>query len=261
MTEGTLSRAQVWLAVASALIVLLASGVAVSRISGRDDGHAASRSLTTGSVPAVGQGGSTTSSGPASAAADAVAAGATEAASGAASTAAAASGEAANRQAGHGTPAVKPRGGAATPSVADGPDGPTGNSAGSGSDESAAAQAASSSQGASSSSRGGSDSEGAEDGGTPSGSQGGGGSHGGGESPPAPSGGQPEKALVAASLSAGEGAQGGVVGVGVGGSAPEAEVTLGSNQVVGDHPPSQGTGITLGGQFLHPPPSIPVLPG
>jgi hypothetical protein len=65
---------------------------------------------------------------------------------------------------------------------------------------------------------------------------------------------------VAVSISAGQGATGGVVGVGLD-DGPDADVTVGSTQVIGDAPPSHGTGIALGGRFLHPPPSIPVLPG
>ncbi|HEV7536382.1 MAG TPA: hypothetical protein VGP90_12155 [Acidimicrobiia bacterium] len=62
------------------------------------------------------------------------------------------------------------------------------------------------------------------------------------------------------SISLGQGATGGVVGVALDGS-PDADVTVGSTQLIGDAPPSHGTGIGLGGSFLHPPPSIPVLPG
>jgi hypothetical protein len=62
------------------------------------------------------------------------------------------------------------------------------------------------------------------------------------------------------SVSAGQGANGGVVGVGLDGS-PDADVTVGTTQVIGDAPPSHGTGISLGGSFLHPPPSLPVPPG
>jgi hypothetical protein len=65
---------------------------------------------------------------------------------------------------------------------------------------------------------------------------------------------------VAVSVSAGQGATGGVVGVGLDDS-PDADVTVGTTQVVGDAPPSHGTAIGLGGRFLHPPPTIPLLPG
>jgi hypothetical protein len=67
--------------------------------------------------------------------------------------------------------------------------------------------------------------------------------------------------LVGASVSAGKGDSGGVVGIGVDSTTPNADVTVGTNHVVGDHPPSQGTGIGIHGRFFHPPPSIPVLPG
>jgi hypothetical protein len=65
---------------------------------------------------------------------------------------------------------------------------------------------------------------------------------------------------VAASVSAGQGANGGVVGVGFG-DGPQANVTVGTTRVVGDAPPSDGTAVGLGGRFVHPPPSLPVLPG
>jgi hypothetical protein len=51
-----------------------------------------------------------------------------------------------------------------------------------------------------------------------------------------------------------------VVGLGVGGQ-PEADVTVGTTPVLGDAPPSSGTGIGLGGSLLHPPPTVPILPG
>jgi hypothetical protein len=58
----------------------------------------------------------------------------------------------------------------------------------------------------------------------------------------------------------GEGGGGAVAGVGLG-EKPEADVTVGTNPLVGDAPPSQGTGVDLGGRFLHPPPTVPILPG
>jgi len=67
--------------------------------------------------------------------------------------------------------------------------------------------------------------------------------------------------LIGASVSAGQGASGGVVGAEVGGAAPAADVTVGTNRVVGNHPPANGTGVALSGRFFHPPPSVPVLPG
>jgi hypothetical protein len=61
-------------------------------------------------------------------------------------------------------------------------------------------------------------------------------------------------------VSAGEGAQGAVVGLDLGNDKPaEADVTIGTNQLVGDHPPSDGTGVDFGGRlFVHPPSAIPV---
>ena len=66
---------------------------------------------------------------------------------------------------------------------------------------------------------------------------------------------------MAASLSAGEGAQGGVVAVGSDGGGLDAGVTVGTNQLVGNHPPSEGTGVTFGGRFLQPPPFLPSVLG
>jgi hypothetical protein len=63
------------------------------------------------------------------------------------------------------------------------------------------------------------------------------------------------------SVSAGQGDAGGVVGAGVDSTTPSVDVTVGSNRVVGNHPPSSGTGVGLTGRLLHPPPSVPVLPG
>jgi hypothetical protein len=80
------------------------------------------------------------------------------------------------------------------------------------------------------------------------------------EAPPTREGAPESAPLLAASVSAGQGDQGGVVGVGLADN-PDADVTVGTTPVVGDAPPSHGTGIGLGGQLLHPPPTIPVLPG
>ena len=66
--------------------------------------------------------------------------------------------------------------------------------------------------------------------------------------------------LVAASVSAGTGATGGVAGVGVDDHQPTVDVTIGTTPLVGHAPPAHGTEIALGGQLLHPPPTIPVLP-
>jgi hypothetical protein len=65
---------------------------------------------------------------------------------------------------------------------------------------------------------------------------------------------------VTASASVGEGDSGAVVGLGVG-NQPDVDVTLGTTQVLGDAPPSSGTGIGLGGSLLYPPPTVPILPG
>ena len=67
--------------------------------------------------------------------------------------------------------------------------------------------------------------------------------------------------MASVSVSLGQGSTGGVVGAGVGDQQPDVDVTVGSNKVVGNAPPSQGTGIALGGRFFNPPPSAPVPPG
>jgi hypothetical protein len=65
---------------------------------------------------------------------------------------------------------------------------------------------------------------------------------------------------VTGSVSAGQGANGAVVGVGVG-DRPETDVTVGTTHVIGDAPPAHGTGVGLGGRFFNPPPTVPVPPG
>jgi hypothetical protein len=80
------------------------------------------------------------------------------------------------------------------------------------------------------------------------------------EAQPGPERAPGSSALVTGSLSAGQGAGGAVVGVGLGDS-PQTDVTVGTTHVIGDAPPSQGTGIGLGGRFLNPPPTVPVFPG
>jgi len=109
--------------------------------------------------------------------------------------------------------------------------------------------------------------------GEPGGSQGGSGSSGGsgatpgggqgsneGQSPPEPQRSPGSSALVAASASVGQGASGAVVGLGLGAN-PDADVTLGTTQVIGDAPPSQGTGVSLGGRLFPPQTTTPLLPG
>jgi hypothetical protein len=88
----------------------------------------------------------------------------------------------------------------------------------------------------------------------PDGSSAGGAPHPGSQQPPGPA------PLLAASVSAGRGATGGVVGVAFG-NGPDADVTVGTTHVIGDAPPSRGTGVGLGSRFLQPPPTIPLLPG
>lgn len=83
----------------------------------------------------------------------------------------------------------------------------------------------------------------------------------GGSRPPSNQGEPGSSALLVASVSVGEGAEGAVVGAGLGGPSPDADVTVGDTPVVGDAPPSGGTGIGLGGRLLNPPPTVPTLLG
>jgi len=218
VANGKLSRAQVGLALASALVVLLASSVAISRMSGQDGESpvATGPSSTSSSVPGLGQPGTAVGGGPSG----------TVGTGGAAEQAAPASAEAASAETPvtHGvtrtTRTVTGDAGASgSPAAATGAS--TGSSSGSGSPAGSGAS-------------GGSPNGGAQDGGQ--------------DSPPAPSQ-QPPEALAAASVSAGEGAQGAVVGIGLNGG-PDFDLTVGSDQVIGDHPPSEGTGVAFGGRLL-----------
>ena len=225
MANGKLSRAHLGLALASAFVVLLSSGVAISRFSDGDEESpvATGPSSTSSTLPGLGQPGPATSSGPASGAD-------TE---GVAEQPAAASGEAGSGESAVGKGVTrsgrKAAGGAST----------TGSSA----------AATGPSTGSGSGSTGG------------SGAPGGGSQGGGQESPPAPSQIPPDEApLATAHVSAGEGAQGAVVGLDLGNGQPaEADVTVGTNQLVGDHPPSDGTGVDFGGRLLSSPSSVPLL--
>jgi hypothetical protein len=243
LTDRKLSGAQVWLALASALIVLLASGVAISRIGDRDDENDLATTGPVATSPPTGapSGPAPSESGPGSTAAGepgsaAVTGPAAEQAAGAPGAPAAATGGVKrSATAGAGDS------GASAPSAVPHPDGAAGSeSPGSGPSEGS----------------------GTPDGSTAPGPGGGGSSGGGQESPPAPSQQPPEQtALITASVSVGEGAEGGVVGVGLDDAAPEVDVTVGTTPLVGDHPPSEGTGVMLGGRFLQPPPTLPVPPG
>ena len=227
MANGKLNRAQAGLALAAAFVVLLGSGVAISRISGGGDESpvATGPSSTSSSLPGLGQPGPATSSGPASGADT----------GGVAEQPAAGSGGAGSEESAvvHGVTRTgrKAAGGAST------------------SGSSAAATGAPA----------GSDSGSTAGPGPPGG--GGTAPGGGGQEPPAPSQVPPgETPLATAHVSAGEGAQGAVVGLDLGNDEPaEADVTIGTNQLVGDHPPSDGTGVDFGGRLLiHPPSSVPV---
>jgi hypothetical protein len=227
VANGKLNRAQVGLALASAFVVLLSSGIAISRISGENDESpvATGLSSTSSTLPGLGQPGPATSSGPASGADT----------GGVAEQPAAASGEAGSEESAvvHG---VKRSGRKAA------------GGASSTSGSSAAAAGAATGSGSGSAAGPGASGEGAAPG-------------GGGEEPPAPNQLPPDKTpLATAHLSAGEGAQGAVVGIDLANDEPaEADVTIGTNQLVGDHPPSDGTGVDFGGRlFIHPPSSVPV---
>jgi len=221
----------VWLALASALVVLLASGVAISRMSERnaESPVATGPSSTSSSLPGLGQPGPAVGSGPATAAGvGGMAEQAAQAAGGAASDASAVTGhvDRTTRKA-------------------------TGNAGGAGTAAAAGSPATGGRSPAGSTSPEGS-------------STSGGGPSGGGQgSPPAPSQNPPEKPpLASAAVSVGHGAEGAVVGLALGNERPaDPDVTIGTNPVVGDHPPSEGTGVTFGGRFLHPPPSLPAPPG
>jgi hypothetical protein len=229
VANGELNRAQVGLALAAAFVVLLGSGVAISRISGGGDESpvATGPSSTSSSLPGLGQPGPATSSGPASGADT----------GGVAEQPAAASGQAGSEESAvvHGVTRTGRRA-AGGPST-------------SGSSAAAAGAPAGSDSGSTAG-------PGAPGGG---GTEPGGGSSG--QEPPAPSQVPPgETPLATAHVSAGEGAQGAVVGLDLGNDKPaEADVTIGTNQLVGDHPPSDGTGVDFGGRlFVHPPSAIPV---
>jgi len=212
----------VGLAAASALVVLIASGVALSRIGGHGSGGGSGTTSSTGTTsasgPASGSAGASAAgsgagqpAGPAESAAPAPGGTAGAANAGTANAGVAKSGAAAGR------PAAA-RGTAAGPAQS-----PPGSGPGAG------------------------------------GSAGSGGS--GGNAPPKPQGGEPAPTpLLAVSISAGQGATGGVVGVSLDGT-PDVDVTVGTTPLVGNAPPSQGTGVGIGGRLFQPPPTAAALPG
>lgn len=241
MANGKLSRAQVGLALASAFVVLLASGVAISRISDGDDESPAATgpSSTSSSMPGLVGPEPATSSGSAG----------RTGTGGVAEQPAPASGEAGSGESAvtHGVTRTgrKATGGAPT------------------SGSSAAAAGATPGSGSGSAAGSGAPGSGAAGSGAADGeAQGGEGQGGGQDAPPAPSQVPPDKApLATAHVSAGEGARGAVVGIDLANDEPaEADVTVGTNQVVGDHPPSDGTGVDFGGRLLNSPSSVPTAP-
>lgn len=242
MADRNLSRAHVGLALASALVVLLASVVAISRLGDSDDGGvSASASGATSSTAGLGSGAS--DSGPAtgapSGASGGAAPGAEQAAGAADALATAAGAKSPSTTRDRSTPQVS-RSAATDRSGSD--------------DESASAPPGEPVAAGSGDAAGGS--AGSGTGGSQPGGQ------GGQETQPQPSQDRPEqKPLLTASASVGQGAQGGVVGLTLDGGSPELDVTVGTDQVVGNHPPSQGTGVTFGGRFLNPPPTVPLPPG
>ena len=82
----------------------------------------------------------------------------------------------------------------------------------------------------------------------------------GGNVSPDPQGPPESSSLAAASASVGEGESGAVAAV-ILGMHTEVDLTIGSNPLIGNAPPSNGTGIGLGGRLLQPPPTTPILPG
>lgn len=228
MANGKLNRAHLGLALASAFVVLLASSVAITRIWDREEESpvAIGPSSTSTTLPGLGQPGPATSSGPASGADT----------GGVAEQPAASSREAGSEESavvqGVNRSGRKAKGGA---SISDSSAAAAGPSAGSGSESAAGAGAPAGGE--------------AE----PSGP---------GPEPPSPSQMPPpdQTPLVTAHVSAGEGAQGAVVGFDLGDGQPaEVDVTIGTNQLIGDHPPAEGTGVDLGGRLLVSPSSAPGL--
>lgn len=252
MADRKLSRAQAGLALASALVVLLASGVAITRLSDRDDDTTAATGpdVTTPTTDApTGPGPSLT--GPATDPGGAAGQGSVTPAPGpelAAPTPAAGT-RRVQRSARAG---VGDSGAMAVP--VDSPGAVSGTSGSAGSDTSGP------SGGPGPAGSGETPPDGPP--GAPPGD-----GHGpppgdGSESPPAPSQEPSEpEALLTASVSVGEGSRGGVVGVGIVDTVPEVDVTVGTTQVIGDHPPAEGTGVMLGGRFLQPAPTLPSLSG
>jgi pilus assembly protein FimV len=256
LAELQRSRAFGWLAFSSALLVLLASGVAISRI-GDDDGDSPVASAPT--------------TGPAAGAEDGSGAGAAGSPGEAGTSGAEASGPAgatgasdANAATGGGSGTAKDSGGLTTGGTATAAGQRTSGGAGS-------LQGSSGTSGSTEGTSTGSGTSGSETSGSGSGDeaatdqpQGTGGTEddGGQGSPPAPSEQPPEQdsRLIAASASAGEGAQGGVLAAGVDGTNLDVDLTLGRDQLVGNHPPSDGTGVSFGGRLLNPPSVSPAFP-
>lgn len=270
LAELQRSKAFGWLAFSSALLVLLASVVAISRI-GDDDGDSRVASAPTTGPTAGAEDGS--GAGPAGSSGEAGTGGA-EASGPAGATGA----SDANAATGGGSGTAKDSGGLTTGGTATAAgqrtSGGTGSVQGS-SGTTGSGEGTSTGSGTSGSETSGSDMgdgaateqpQGDTGGGTEGDSgetgQGGDGSSGGGQgSPPAPSEQPPEQdsRLIAASASAGEGAQGGVIAAGVDGTNLDVDLTLGRDQLVGNHPPSDGTGVSFGGRLLNPPSVSPAF--
>lgn len=234
-----------WLASASAVIVLLASGVAISRLSDQDDENLATTGPEATAPPTGAPSGSSSSeagSGPAGASAtgtggDSAAAGGTGTGAAPGTAESAAPTTPPRRTANQRDPSASTAG--STGGTAAGSPASTESGTGGGSQDTTAP------------------SNGSAGGGSGPGGGSADGSQGGGQEPPEPNRSPPERtALLAASVSVGEGAQGGVVGLGVTDTAADADVTIGTTPLVGDHPPSEGTGVQLGGQLFQPSSSI-----
>jgi hypothetical protein len=252
LAEPQRSKAYVGLAFASALIVLLASGVAVSRIGDQDDEGAPVASAPD-RAPTGADAGSGDGSGSGSAGSTTPDAGGPGGAGGTAAGAADANAatEASSKGSGQSTDS-KARNASGTVSTAAGQRNPGASGSG-----------AAGTQGEGSQTNGAQAPPGGGDAGSPQGAEPGGSQGGGQGSPPAPSQQPPDgdSRLMAASVSVGEGAQGGVVAVASDGASLDAGVTVGDTQLVGNHPPSEGTGVTFGGRFLQPPPFLPSFSG
>jgi hypothetical protein len=260
LAESQQNKAFRWLAFSSALLVLLASGVAISRL-GDDGGDSRVASAPTPGPTGVDDGSGQAGSG------EAGAGGGTASGPGAGGASDAnAAADSAGAATGVGAPTARTAGGTPTDGSG-GANGLSGGTSGAGGTAGGTSPAGGTAGGTSpaGTTAGGGQPDGASGGTEGEPGQDGGqqpGPGGGQDSPPAPSQDPPEQdsRLVAASASAGEGAQGGVAAVAVDGTDLDVDLTLGRDQLVGNHPPSDGTGVSFGGRLLNPPSVSPAFP-